>query len=773
MLNDIIKIDLHIHSKISDYKEDTRILDKSTIENIDTLLKNLEEHQISLFAITDHNKFDFNLYTALVEELDKRKKEKDYIVKTILPGVEFDVKLEDNKDTCHIITLFNDKDITKVSKINQCINEVKEITKKEEFYSKEEFENILKKIGLETILIVHQKQDFSSDKKTHSLSNSCDNPDHFIRVGYINALEYTKPKIEGIVKNCLKDLNLDFPLITGSDCHTWENYPYHSVKGTEKKQFTSFKCLPTFKGLLLSITSFNTRANRRKNTNLKAIKNIKISDLEIPISNGINAIIGDNGSGKSLLLNYIGTKGKIKTIYKSIVKDNNITVEYLNEELSLSDIKYIEQGEINDKVVNATLFKSDDNNYYKDISATKTFKDNITKYFNELIAFVEKQISKEDDLKKQELNKYTIKIIDKNRHLPTINTELEEIINEHSERSEELEKIINTLVLEINFSNNYYEKYELIDRINKAKLELEEILKYINKEKKKVNNQIAVNAIVIKHLKNYETQLKPRRATEESEQVELQKEKNKFISSILIHIKNQNQKLVVPTFPSVTDGHSENVHKNYKFTKVAKYHKQNVKNDFFDILFKAPYNTETEFLKIKSKNDLEKAFKYGNYTELEDFKEKRLKETFLKDYTQETTSIKEVDTNSAIGNTPGQISLVFYKFTFQETEDEFSVILIDQPEDDINPRRIEKYLVNYLGEVRDKKQVILVTHNPLLVINLDVDNVIFLEKHNNKINAQYGALEYDKDYSILDLIRDNLEGGYDAIERRLKIYGKE
>ena len=61
----------------------------------------------------------------------------------------------------------------------------------------------------------------------------------------------------------------------------------------------------------------------------------------------------------------------------------------------------------------------------------------------------------------------------------------------------------------------------------------------------------------------------------------------------------------------------------------------------------------------------------------------------------------------------------------------------------------------------------------MLVVNLDVDNVIYINKINNMIDIKYGALEYDEEYSILDLIKNNLDGGYDAIEGRLKKYDKD
>ena len=105
MLNDDIKIDLHIHSIDSSYK-DGGIVANSTIENLDTLVSKLEENKIALCAITDHNKFNYGIYSALRDKI----KQGSGIVKHNLPGVEFDVKFEDGKPSCHIVAIFDDNE---------------------------------------------------------------------------------------------------------------------------------------------------------------------------------------------------------------------------------------------------------------------------------------------------------------------------------------------------------------------------------------------------------------------------------------------------------------------------------------------------------------------------------------------------------------------------------------------------------------------------------------------------------------------------------------
>src|SRR5665648_1197653 len=134
------------------YKEDKNIVDDSTTDNISTLLSKLNEHKVALFSITDHNRFNVELY----EEIDKILNDPDCEykdVKAILAGVEFDVKLDEAMDKCHIITIFDSKNNSEnYEKINDEINK-KILTGKDDYYSKEVFEQLLYSIGLNLSLI--------------------------------------------------------------------------------------------------------------------------------------------------------------------------------------------------------------------------------------------------------------------------------------------------------------------------------------------------------------------------------------------------------------------------------------------------------------------------------------------------------------------------------------------------------------------------------------------------------------------------------------------
>lgn len=769
MLSEIINIDLHIHSCFSDYK-DGDIVKESKIENLDILINKLNENKISLCSVTDHNRFSYELYKTLKNKIAIN----DGILKNNLPGIEFDVILESNKPKCHIIAIFDDSDDNKVSEIETKMFDIKKLEKADNTYSLEEFEKIIRNIGINVILIVHQRQGIDNDSgNTDSLSNATSNPSEFIKVGFIDSLEYNYPRVEGIVKNSLRDVGLSFPIITGSDCHEWECYPYHD-KSTKKvpRDFTKFKCLPTFKGLLMSITGFNTRVNRTINDNKHYIKNISINDVEYPLSNGINAIIGDNGSGKSLLAEVLASD--VEHHYKKLIDKNNIKIEYNDDSFQKNEINYIKQGKIIEQVRDGNLFEDNNDVYFEKISTKDVFSIQIKKYFDNICSYVSKNIKKYDLLNNLSKTTLTITPIDKNFYHPVLKTDIDlEDINTDKIRLDELNKIINSLKLEIEDNIEYYTEKKVNEKLQNALVELEQSKKIISNiyETKKLNNK--VRSIVKSKLINLKTDLDSKRTSDETNRTRVIDLYDKFKKSIVECVSVQQAKNVFPTFPKKLDGFSVKEYKGYNFCKTAKYNQLELNDEFYDYCFNKDYKTEASIKKINTKDEFSKALSNYSYTQLEDFKKAKI-DGFINEYSKESTTISEISSSSDIGNTPGEISLVYYKFTIQEVDEDYNVLIIDQPEDDINPNRIKTYLNKYLNSIKDIKQVILITHNPLLVVNLDVDNVIHLTKSNNTIEIRNGALEYENgDYSILDLVKENLDGGYDAIERRLKAYGRD
>lgn len=118
-----------------------------------------------------------------------------------------------------------------------------------------------------------------------------------------------------------------------------------------------------------------------------------------------------------------------------------------------------------------------------------------------------------------------------------------------------------------------------------------------------------------------------------------------------------------------------------------------------------------------------------------------------------------------------------------------SPLLIDQPEDNLDNRSISTDLVNYIRSKKIERQIILVTHNPNIVVNADAENIIVADQRgqdNNstcpfQFNYINGAIEHTKpkDASITDTlnsmgIREHIteivEGGEEAFLKRERKY---
>lgn len=91
-------------------------------------------------------------------------------------------------------------------------------------------------------------------------------------------------------------------------------------------------------------------------------------------------------------------------------------------------------------------------------------------------------------------------------------------------------------------------------------------------------------------------------------------------------------------------------------------------------------------------------------------------------------------------------------------------IIIDQPEDDLDTKNITDFIVKGINEKKQSQQIIVVTHNPNIVVNTNSEQVIHMEFAGGEINASHsGALQ---DFEIRDAICDVMEGGREALESR-------
>ncbi len=760
MLNNIINIDLHIHSKASAYKEEKGFVDKETKENLPILFQALNERNINLFSITDHNRFDAELYKECTRIINDESNYSN--VKGIVAGVEFDVLLEEGNNPCHIITIFDAKNNNDFDKIEEIINH-NLLESKNSYYKRDDFEKILKKIGLNTLLIVHQKTSLDrKDKSQKSLSGSVNDPYIAIEIGYIHSLEYQKSGVEGILKDNLKKVDRNISLITGSDCHQWSYYPKHdkdSLYSMEK--FTSMKCLPTFKGLLFSMTSPQTRINLiDKESKDSFINSFKLGDSVVELDKGINAIVGENGSGKSTLLKLL-TGNNRETYVKSIAKKSKF--ELLGT-LKKDHIWTVEQSEIVDKFREKKLF---DSSYFNPINHME-FETLYTNYAKSLKGLIEDNIRKKEALDKIADLEFKIDIdkekptyyiqIDQNN----LNVENTDII---SERITNLKEVLIKLKTELDCGfYNDEQKEKLKNAYNSIKELYREILVLFYK---KSNINIIKNCIA-QECENYTNEINKNQTSLDNSISDYISKKNNFVNLIIDCIKLHRKEEIDLKKPKTVTNIVDKMSNGYIFRRIAKYHNLQVLDDFLSQMFVSKYKTLEKIEEITSKTEFTQAITgCTKINEIDNKWNENLKK-FLDKYKEADQYILEASSKKREGGTLGEISLTYYKYHLNGQR-EMDVLFIDQPEDNLSNNHISKELITYLNNLRRTKQIIFVTHNPLLLINLDVDNVLKVDLINNELKCKYGCLEDEKS-EILDYIANNMDGGKASIERRFKLY---
>lgn len=134
-----------------------------------------------------------------------------------------------------------------------------------------------------------------------------------------------------------------------------------------------------------------------------------------------------------------------------------------------------------------------------------------------------------------------------------------------------------------------------------------------------------------------------------------------------------------------------------------------------------------------------------------------------------------VDIEQLSPGTRGIVLLLLYLAVDQSDD---RPLIIDQPEESLDPKSIFDELVGRFIETRHRRQIIIVTHNANLVVNTDVDQVIVASAGAHRpgrlpeITYTSGGLENP---TIRKEVCEILEGGQHAFEeraRRLRIHLK-
>lgn len=797
-----LKVDFHIHSSASS-KKDGKLVKDGTIENIQILLSKLLDNSIDMFSITDHDCFDYSLYKAL-------KKHEGIEFKKVLPGIEFSVgflpgeEVSQNLKQVHVIAIFDDSDDAKIKNLESVLKSQKydisdlDDSNNPQMFTEKTFRDILQSSGMNVCLIAHQKNSPTSKGQSSpdAMALGKEKFNELLNYGYFEAYEFKTENTHVFHSLFKKRKNENYEkvrFITGSDCHQWNAYPKHDSQSSETVMLPTYlKCLPTFRGLAMALTD-DTRIqcndeffSNSKNYLESIDYSIEGTELSIPLSRGINAIIGDNSRGKSMFLHALtnfskSKEGKLakdkKKEYKKYLDEKNIKIEKIKSNLSF---QFDSQGEIRktfevgDFLSNSLMQSFRPKESDTSILISK-LNNSFQKYYDALT------------------NKFSF-----DQKLDDLQSKSIELNVEPSPGVSLQPKRIPLTCFEKNLSEE-----TVVKNLSNAVISINEALKNITETKDKV--------VLIDVLKNIELLIKKYRAKSDSIK-QHNKIRNCINSSIDALIDEQNgiqnnEEIKWTAFETSSDDLAD---------KIAVLIKEKAKIKPFQFTFEKyypDYNSCTlNDVKLVSRFVSNKEYYDGSFCEellsnviMQGTKidqlldvpklEKEQLLALLKDKDENPSSdpvnilkakindeidkelkpkqvIIEKDKDITSTYSAGFNAAKYLAILAHDTSSR--IYIIDQPEDDISQPSIKATVVKDLKAMSKNKQIILVTHNPQFVVNLDVDNVIYFHDTNDgKLQIDSGALEYqDQNIDILKVVSENLDGGVDSLRKRWKRYEK-
>jgi len=114
---------------------------------------------------------------------------------------------------------------------------------------------------------------------------------------------------------------------------------------------------------------------------------------------------------------------------------------------------------------------------------------------------------------------------------------------------------------------------------------------------------------------------------------------------------------------------------------------------------------------------------------------------------------------------PGQRCTALLPIILLETD---TPLIIDQPEDNLDNQFIFDLVVNTLRSLKDRRQIIIATHNPNIPVSGDAENILVFKPDGTKGKLERnGSIDYEP---IIEDVKTIMEGGEEAFKVRASKY---
>lgn len=764
--------DLHIHT-CKCPKASSEFKKIGVNEYVDKLIELFKNYpSLEMISFTDHNIISIDVYKQFYSKATNIK---------LIPGIEIDINLDGSTDVKHLIVYFNLNE----NNFESFANSLNEFLMGKIPIKIEELLNYLVEQKIEFVLSPHAfKQDKRGINSDWTAPEIVNKQSHKYMDQFFCFWEASGQSYIAIATKFLKDFDLEdrISVISFSDSNNFEKLKKYLNAPTQY-----FNCLPNFKGIQLVGTDCRRiikNPEKIDENNLgNLIGKVNFNGIDINLSPKLNVIVGGRGSGKSLLLDSIALhlKPKLDEGDKMLNEKRknyiyNFDVDVINYRGESFKANTLSFDYFNQAYVSKIFDNSDPSqsisNYFKDEfeSIDDIDKDEI------LSSLKQKYKEKVKMTKNEQLN--NISSLSK-KYIVSKNSKLKMNImkKDIAKESRIIYPNYNDAVSSI-LSNRKIIPRELIDSpaiMRKINDLIKEIYNVISKYN--YNDIIATGKnYIIKSYTEYNSKLskseKSKSDIENLFNAHLVEKQNAYISRVsivnaLLELNNDFEPLYRNT------SFKEGVYNTaFIFEKSLTIEKP---IEFFLRISKKYLSSKK--VNVNNLEDVINAFCYNIDEYIRDSK-------IIKDYVSELENLDNMNIDRK--------NTIYYKIGEEIPEDIFNAspgtqtnilmeyivskdsqvpLLIDQPEDNIDNETIFTKLTDWFYTIKSKRQIIVVTHDANIVINSDAENVIIANKESkDKFKYEFGALEYD---NILNKISIILDGGIEAVERRLKKYGRK
>jgi predicted ATPase len=290
-----VVIDLHCHTKKAKTGDSGREVDVATFR------AKIEEHNVGIVAVTNHNLFSLTQYESFCSACDKT---------LILPGVEFDV-FGDKSGTSrrgHVIVIV---DNTKAREFSPFVARVCNGKQPDEFsITIDDLVSELNSFDRSLVIFHYRKDPSLSSQDISFFKNNCSKS--------VAILEPSNSRKAGIIVNFENETSW-----FGSDNHEWSNYPGKELPDCLFK-ISSFNALFTLLSKDQNAILLKTLMSPKGPTQYE-ITPFSDLDLKLSLFNDVNVIFGSKATGKTEMLKSLEQKmveggKKVGTFY---IEDKN------------------------------------------------------------------------------------------------------------------------------------------------------------------------------------------------------------------------------------------------------------------------------------------------------------------------------------------------------------------------------------------------------------------------------------------------------------------